>query len=232
MQNVLITGANRGIGYELARQYVSRGDSVVAGSRNFQSSDDLEKLAVKYPGQVEILQLDVVDEDSIERSRAIVDRTIVNLDILINNAAINLSGESLKSYQSYEAINLLRVNSIGPVLVTKGFLALLIRSGGPKVVNISSEAGSISKMTRFRGYYYYASKAALNMYTRAMALDPDLKGFIVVAMHPGWVKTDMGGSAAPLFPAESVQGMVEVIDDLKPEDSGGFFTWQGESYPW
>jgi NAD(P)-dependent dehydrogenase (short-subunit alcohol dehydrogenase family) len=232
MRHILITGANRGIGLELAKQYMAMGDKVFACSRSLNNATDLERLVERSPDLIEILQLDVTDQLSINKSREIVEKSVSSLDLLINNAAINVSGGSIQTFQAEEAMNLFQVNTIGPILVSKSFLALLKQSDQPKVVNISSEAGSISNMNRFRGYYYYASKAALNMYTRAMALDPELKGALVAAVHPGWVKTDMGGSYAPLSPEESVRGVIRIIDSLRAEDSGGFFTWQGESLPW
>ena len=232
MKYILITGANRGIGFELARQYVEQGNKIYAGARNPQDASALEELAKKYPERLEILPLDVTDEGSIEKSRVIVELSTNRLDILINNAADHISEETIDTFQADGAIALLRVNAIGPVLLCQEFLPLLKGSAEAKIINISSEAGSISKMDRFRGYSYYASKAALNMFTRSLAHDPELKGSIVVAIHPGWVSTDLGGPNAPIPPPESAAAIVDVIAGLKPEQTSQFFTWQGNNYPW
>ncbi len=232
MKYVLITGANRGIGLELTRRYLGQGEMVFAGVRKPKSATKLQEMTRQHPERLEILYLDLADEGSIKKSRTIVEKFTDHLDILINNAAAHISGESLNSFQADIAIALLKVNAIGPVLLCQEFLPLLQKSPEANVINISSEAGSISKMDRFRGYSYYASKAALNMFTRALAHDPELEGSIVVAIHPGWVQTEIGGPGAQMLPADSAEAIVKVIAGLKPEHTSQFLTWQGENYPW
>ena len=124
------------------------------------------------------------------------------------------------------------MNAVGQVLVAQQFLDLLKAGTNPKIINVTSEAGSISTMNRFRGYYYFGSKAAMNMFSRSMAWDPDTGGIITIALHPGWVRTDMGGSDADLSVTESAEGILKVIAGLRPEDNGKFFTWDGKEYPW
>jgi NAD(P)-dependent dehydrogenase (short-subunit alcohol dehydrogenase family) len=129
-------------------------------------------------------------------------------------------------------IHTFRVNAVGPMLVAQRYLDLLQAASSPKIVNISSEAGSISRMQHHRGYAYYASKAALNMLTRALAWDESLAGVIVIAIHPGWVRTDMGGNRAPLSPAQSAAGILAIVDGLSAASSGRFYTYEGHQYPW
>lgn len=232
MKRVLITGANRGIGLALLRNFVDRGDQVFPGYRAIENSPDLEGIAAQRPGQVHLIQLDVSDLASIKNSVQLVAEQVGGLDILINNAAIHLGDENLLEVQGEKLIQLHLVNSVGPILVAQQFIHLLKLGDDPCIINVSSEAGSISRMDHFRGYGYYGSKAAENMYTRSLAFDPETEGITVIAIHPGWVRTDMGGPEAPLPPADSAAGIVNVIDALTPQDNGKFFTWEGKPYPW
>ncbi len=232
MSRVLITGANRGLGLELARQYAARGDRVFAGCRSPQGRAALAEVQSNYPEQVAILPLDVVDEESLDQCVSLVEDEVDGLDILINNAAIYMSGRSLSEVRPEALLKLLHVNAVGAVMVAQRFCGLLKNGEHPRLVNISSEAGSLAEMTAFRGYGYYGSKTALNMYTRALAWDPELGGVCVIALHPGWVRTDMGGPDATLTAEESAAGILRVADGLKPEDAGKFYTWEGSGYAW
>lgn len=232
MKRVLITGANRGLGLELARQYVARGERVFATCRTPDKARDLGELAARYADRVTVLPLEVTDAQGIEACASLVQAETGGLDVLINNAAINLGDEALSMVKAEALLQTLQVNAVGAVLVAQKFVMLLKNGENPKLVNISSEAGSISRMQAFRGYGYYASKTAINMYTRCLALDPEMVGVIVIAMHPGWVRTDMGGMNAHLSPQESALGIMKVTDALTPEENGKFFTWEGREYPW
>jgi NAD(P)-dependent dehydrogenase (short-subunit alcohol dehydrogenase family) len=232
MKRVLITGANRGIGLELSRQYAARGERVFAGCRYPEKSSGLEEIARQYPGRVTVLPLDVTDAQGIEDCAGMVQAETDGLDLLINNAAINLGDEALSAVKAEALLQTLQVNAVGAVLVAQKFVSLLKMGVDPKLVNISSEAGSISHMQGFRGYGYYGSKSAMNMYTRCLSLDPEMGGVIVIAMHPGWVRTDMGGMNAHLSPHESALGIIKVTDGLTPEENGKFYTWEGKEYPW
>jgi len=232
MKRILITGANRGIGLELARQYALRGDQVFAGCRSPKQAAGLEKISVKYPGKVTLIPLEVTDEESIVQCAVRVAEEVEGLDILINNAAINLGDESLSEVVADGLLKTLHANAVGPVLVAQKFIHLLKNGIDPKIVNISSESGSISNMRHFRGYAYYGSKAAENMYTRSLACDPETAGITVIAVHPGWVRTDMGGPEAHLSAADSAAGILKVVDGLTPEDNSKFYTWEGAEYPW
>jgi NAD(P)-dependent dehydrogenase (short-subunit alcohol dehydrogenase family) len=229
---ILITGANRGLGLELARLCAARGDQVFAGCRFPERDTALQDLSEDYPGQISILPVDVADAASVNQSARQVSREIDVLDMLINNAAMNAEGETLRTFDAEKATEQWRVNAVGSMLVAQKFLDLLKKGKSPKIINVSSEAGSISTMDHFRGYYYFGSKAALNIFTRSMAWDPDTAGIITIALHPGWVRTDMGGSNADLSVTESAEGILKVIARLTSEDNGRFYTWDGKEYPW
>jgi len=232
MNRLLISGANRGIGLELTRLYAEHGDRVFAGCRSPEQAQELDALSGQYPGQISILPLEITDEACIDRCVLQVMNEANALDILINNAAINDEGETISTFDADQANRQWQVNAVGQLLVTKKFLGLLKTGNAPKIINITSEAGSISRMDRFRGYYYFASKAAMNMFTRCLAWDPETDGITTIAMHPGWVRTDMGGPMATLSTEESAKKILSVVDRLSPQDSGKFYTYTGDEYPW
>jgi NAD(P)-dependent dehydrogenase (short-subunit alcohol dehydrogenase family) len=232
MNRILITGANRGLGIELVRLCAARGDRVFAGRRSPQHDTGLKDLSARYRGQIDILPLEIMDTASLNQCVQRVRNEVDALDVLMNNAAINAEGETLRTFDAEKAAQQWTVNAVGQVLVAQKFLDLLKAGTNPKIINITSEAGSISTMNRFRGYYYFGSKAAMNMFSRSMAWDPDTAGIITIALHPGWVRTDMGGSDADLSVSESAEGILKVIAGLRPEDNGKFCTWDGKEYPW
>lgn len=229
MVDVLITGANRGIGLELVRQYAQNGHSIIASCRNPQSANDLNALARQSNGRVSVYRMDVADEESIRAAaRAVGDRPI---DILINNAGIR-GGEKqdIGDVDTEGWIRAFKVMVIGPLRVLQAFLGNLQKADNPKVVTITSQMGATTWPTG--GSYAYAStKAAVN---RVMiAATHDLKGQVIVTLiHPGWVKTDMGGQNADLTAEESVTGIRKVIALMTSADTGKFYKWNGEIHPW
>jgi len=189
-------------------------------------------MADEHPDRLSILPLDVMDEASIASAKEMVRTQTDHLDLLINNAGVNPRGERLGDLEAETLLHTFHVNAVGPMMVTQQFLDLLRAGERSKIVNISSQMGSLIQKKSGGSYSYCTSKAALNMLTRALAFDLRSEGIIVVAMHPGWVRTDMGGSHAPLSPAKSVSGMLRVIDRLRPADTGRFLTWRGRKHPW
>ncbi len=239
MQRVLITGAGRGIGLELARQYAERGDRVLAGCRDIERAPGLRALIDRQHDQVSVLTLEVTDARSLAAAVQQAHRDVQGLDILINNAAINPGDATVEGpdgqrlLDDTSTLEVFNVNVVAPVRVAQAFTELLTHGTAPRVVNISSGSGSLTYATDGGdGYSYAASKAALNMMTRTYAWTVRDQGITAVMIDPGWVKTDMGGAGATLEPEESARGLLSVIDGLTPEDAGRFLRYDGSEVPW
>lgn len=220
MATVCITGANRGIGLELARQLAERGDHVVAVCRT--PSDELAALGVEVVDGV-----DVADEQGIARlADALGDRS---LDVLVNNAGV-LSEETLENLDLDGIRRQLEVNSLGPLRVTAALRGNLGR--GSKVAIVTSRMGSIDDNTSGGSYGYRMSKAAVNMAGRSLAHDLRGEGIAVALLHPGYVRTGMTGHSGLVDPPESAAGLIARIDDLDLDSSGWFWHANGERLPW
>ena len=236
---ILITGANRGLGLEFARQYAARGERVFATAREPDAAKELRKLETEHRERFTIVGLNVGDADSILHAHMAVAAHVAALDLLINNAGIYAArvtpsgdpAEKLGALTFDEALHVLRTNSVAPLIIAEQFLDLLKRGRSPKVINITSGYGSVSQNSGFP-YYYAASKAALNMFMRSFAADPAARSLITILMNPGWVRTDMGTAAAPLAPEQSVAGMIKVIDRLTPADNSRFLNHEGNEEAW
>jgi NAD(P)-dependent dehydrogenase (short-subunit alcohol dehydrogenase family) len=226
----LVTGANRGIGLAFVRHLLARGDRVVATCRLPGKATSLNTLAGEYPGRLHVLPLDVADA----RSRAELARELPlvceRIDLLINNAGVLHSGERFGTLSAAHLEDSFRTNTSGPLLLTEALAPTL--SDGGCVANVSSQLGSIANTTRFGTPSYNISKAAQNMATVLLAHALRERGIKVVALHPGWVQTDMGGDGAQITTDDSVAGLLRVIDGLSLADSGRFLDWRGETLPW
>jgi len=221
---VLITGANRGIGLELARQYAEGGWQVIGTARKPDAAQELKAVAAK------IVQLDVTDPSSVERmARELADTPI---DLLINNAGIQPLMWTLEEVDFDDFERALAVNTVGPVRVTRALLPNLRAGTLREIVNVTTNLSSIAENTEGGFYGYRESKAALNMFTKSLAADLGSEGFTCIVLHPGWVRTDLGGPQAPLAVEDSVRGMIAVIDGLTAADNGSFRTYAGETMPW
>lgn len=221
---VLITGANRGLGLEFARQYDEAGWQVIGTARKPESATDLQELGAT------VLQLDVTDDDSVARLAEKLDGRPI--DMLINNAGILPAQDSLPATKVDTVAWILDVNTLGPLRVTQALLPNLENGDRKTIINISSGLGSIAQNQSGRFYGYRESKAALNMFSRTLAAELGSNGFIVVAMDPGWVQTDMGGEGATITTGVSINGMLKVFDGLTTADSGRFLTYDGSELPW
>jgi NAD(P)-dependent dehydrogenase (short-subunit alcohol dehydrogenase family) len=232
-ERVLVTGANRGLGLDFVRQYLEAGATVFAGCRVPADAEALRQLASDHADRLIIQSLDVRDGTSID---AVVDAVRSHgdghLDVLINNAGTSPCGEEFSNIRAEDMLEVLRVNTVAPLIVAQRCHDLLAGSTHPRIVNISSSMGALACKDYGRHYSYASGKAALNMITRAEACDLAADGIVVVSLHPGWVRTDLGGPNADLSPEESVQGLIAVIDRLESKDSGKFLTWQDEEHPW
>ncbi len=232
MATCLITGASRGLGLEFARQFAARGDRVVAACRQPAKSRELNELAFAHPGFVKLLPVDVTRPTSIAGLARESAMLFDAIDIAVNNAGVLPDGERFGDIVAENLELSLRTNAIGPLLLTQALVPLLAKGVAPRVANISSMLGSIGSTSAFGTPSYAIGKAALNMATRQSALALREQGITVFALHPGWVATDMGTARAPLEPAESVAGMLRVIDASTLEDAGTFRDWQGHTLPW
>ncbi len=234
-QVVLVTGANRGLGLELTRQLTARGTRVFATCRNPDDAGDLRALSEECAGRVEIIRLDVAEPASIEDAVAEVKKKTDRLDLLISSAGVDggAGEDRFGRLEMERMMRTFRTNAAGPALLAQAALALLEAAQEAKLVHVTSELGSIANV-RGAGAWrsYRMSKAALNMLTRCLAHDLKPHGVLAVALHPGWVQTDMGGKNAAITPEESVAGMLRVIDGLGEKERGAFLAWDGSWLPW
>ena len=219
MPTVLITGANRGLGLEFAKQYQSDGWNVIATAR--ESSPELDAL------QVRVESLDMRDLDAVSQFGDRLD----SLDLLIANAGTYGPKDADNAEDGEAWLETMRVNTIAPYLLARSVLPLVEASRG-KLIAISTRMGSIEDNSSGGFLAYRSSKTALNMAWRNLALDVRRRGVIAVMFHPGWVKTRMGGAGAPLQPEQSISGMRRVIEGLQQSDSGEFFGYDGDRIPW
>lgn len=230
MPTLLLTGASRGIGFEFARQYSAEGWRVLATCRRPEAPGQLGALATRSAGTVSVHRLDVASPEQIAAlAGGLAD---LELDLLINNAGVYPESHPLGGIDFEAWEEAFRVNTIAPVRMAEAFLPALLRAPSPVIVNITSKMGSIADNTSGGCYGYRASKAALNALNKSLAIDLAGEGFTCVVLHPGWVRTEMGGAAAPLEARESVAGMLRVIDELDPSRSGQFIDFEGEQVPW
>jgi NAD(P)-dependent dehydrogenase (short-subunit alcohol dehydrogenase family) len=229
--SVLITGGNRGLGKCLVDRFAAEGWLVFAGHRTLSTNTTHVR---DVSDRVTLLGLDVLDGASIARAVKAVSERARGLDVLVNNAAVN----PVPEYQAelgqldFDAIRLAYdVNAVGPLRVIQAFLPLLERGARKLVVNVSSEAGSLQHSWRDRSYGYCMSKAALNMQTTILDRALKAKGMNAIAIHPGWMRTEMGGPNADLDPAQSAEGMYRVIAGAG-DDTPRFVQHDGKPFPW
>lgn len=219
MPTVMIIGASRGIGLELARQYANDGWRVHATTRTPEQPGKLGELT----GDVVLHELDVRCSEQIARLAEAVRGE--GLDVLIHNAGVSGRGRG----EDRETV--MAVNAHAPIRVTRALLDAVQRGEQKKIILLSSQLGARHGSTRSLGNYG-DSKAALNDALRELAPAWGRKGLIAIVMHPGWVRTDMGGRGAPLSVEASVSGMRQVIANLSPAQHGGFWTWDGRQHAW
>ncbi|NZA24782.1 SDR family oxidoreductase [Luteimonas sp. SJ-92] len=232
-RHVLVTGANRGIGLEFTRQLLARGDRVVAACRQPGKATDLNHLAGEHPGRLHVLPLDATAPKThaeLARELPLVLGEDGRLDLLINNAGVLHSGEAFGRVDAANLDHSFRTNAAGPFLLTQTLAPLL--ADGARVMNLSSRLGSIALTTRFGTPTYAISKAALNMATVLLAQALADRGIVVIAVSPGWVRTEMGGEGAEVAPGDAAAGLLRQIDSVSSEDSGRFIDWQGEAVDW
>jgi len=230
MAQALVTGANRGLGLEMTRRLLARGDRVVAACRHPGRALDLTRLAGEHPGHLKVVPLDLREVRSIAELVREVEALDLRIDLLVNNAGILIESERFGEIERKALSESFASNAEGPFLLTQALASRL--ADRAKVISLSTTLGSISETNSLYSPSYSISKAALNMATRLLAIAFRDRGIVVIALSPGWVRTDMGGAGAPLTTTESVTAMLRVIDALRTSDSGSFLSHTGEEIPW
>jgi NAD(P)-dependent dehydrogenase (short-subunit alcohol dehydrogenase family) len=225
---VLVTGANRGIGHELVRQLVERGDDVDAVSRTPQEIVYEDKAA---DSRIRLFRCDIADDASVRALAAELGDAAI--DIVINNAGVGGGNrQSLRDLDFAEALRTYNVDALGALRVSLALLPHVRRGEGKKLVHITSGLGSIGDNKSGGHYAYRMAKAALNMMAKNLAMDLRGDGITSIVINPGWVQTDMGGSHAAITPSESVRGMLRVIESATLAETGAFLDWNGGRYPY
>lgn len=229
-KNILITGANRGLGLEFTQQYLEEGHRVFAGCRNPEEAHQLQNIQKNYADSLSIIKLDVNSADDIATIKNQLHD--IELDLLINNAGVyGPKNLQFGHISKQDWMHVLQTNSIAPVLISQAFIRQLLPRQG-KLVFITSRMGSIGDNQAGANYMYRSSKAALNAACKSLAIDLEADGIPVLILHPGWVATDMGGPNAWIDTKQSIAGMKKIIEHATLKDSGVFYHYDGSILPW
>ena len=229
MSRVLISGASRGIGLELVKQYAAAGDEVIACVRDTGNAALLDEVA-SGADNVTVQQMDAGDPASIEAAAAAIGDAPI--DVLINNAgAVGGQHQSIDDVDIEEWHRTLDINTIGPLLISRAFKSNLAASGDGKLMIVTSQLAA-STWPMGGMYIYSTTKAGVSKVGQILALDWKEEPITVGLMHPGWVQTDMGGPHAEITAEESASGIRSVIAGMTKADSGNFYKWNGEIHPW
>lgn len=230
MPTVMITGANRGIGLELLRQYSEAGWEVLGTCRDLAGAEAARSIAEGNP-RVTLHELDVTDSAAVDALAGQLTGTAI--DVLILNAGVMSPGSNtLGKLDAADFLRVLEVNVVAPAICAQALRTHVAASERRTLVGIGSFLGSIGSNSDGGLYSYRSSKAGIHAVMRSLSIDLREEGVTAIAMHPGWVQTDMGGTDAAISTRESVAGMRRVIDGLTPGDSGRLLTYAGEELPW
>ena len=224
MKTIVVTGANRGLGLEFARQFSASGDRVIATARHPEDAQELRALDVR------VEPLDVSDPSSVRAFAAKIAGEPV--DMLINNAGKGGGRSSFEQTDWADVAAFFEANSIGPMRVAQALLPNLRLNKRRLIASVTSRMGSIDDNSSGGAYGYRASKAALNMFNKSLSIDLATEGFTCLVLHPGWVRTDMGGAGSPLEARDSVADMVKIVNGATSADSGRFIDHDGATLPW
>jgi NAD(P)-dependent dehydrogenase (short-subunit alcohol dehydrogenase family) len=230
-KTILITGANRGIGLEFVKQYRIKGFKIYATCRDLAQADELRALEKTHLDQIHVFELDVSNPRQIQSLAEELQN--IPIDIVINNAGIfGGDSEEQNKLNSEEWLEVFRINSIAPIQVIKAFKSNIKKSQLKTAVSLTSKMGSIDDNNSGNYYYYRTSKAALNMAMKSLAIDYADYEIKLLSLHPGWVKTRMGGPNALIDTESSVRGMIQVIEKSSIKDSGKFLSFDGTEINW
>ena len=229
---ILVTGANRGLGLAMTGEFLKHGHTVKAIIR--RESKSLQVLKETYPDRLALHNGDVTNENSLIKVVNAISSETSSIDILINNAAVHLDPERLPIEKVDFSIygQTFEVNSVAPLTVIKHALPLVRKGHKKLIVNISSEAGSIGNAWRTSEYAYCMSKAALNMASRILQNDVQSEGIKVIALHPGWFSSDMGGAAAPITPAGAAKKVVTLLLGSFDLQGPVYYDFDGKKMEW
>lgn len=231
MRTILITGANRGIGLEHARRYAERGLQVFATARDPAQAADLHSLSAQHDGRVTVLRYDAAEPDAAARLRADVGGA--PLDLLFANAgAMGPAGQRFGEVDVEGTLELIRVNALAPLKLAEAFADNVANSARKLIAFQTSLMGSVGDNSGGGAYAYRMAKAALNMAGKGVSNDLRARGVIAVLLHPGWVRTRMGGPGGKISVDECVEGQQRILDKLTPAQSGKFFNFDGRELPW
>ena len=230
-RTVLVTGANRGLGLEFVRQYAQAGWKAWAACRAPKSAKELKALQSQHGGAIEILALDVTDAASVGGAAAQLRGEPI--DLLLNNAGVGSPPAQKIGSLDYAAwARVMDANVLGPARVIEAFVDNVARGGDKRIVTVTSRMGSIEDNSSGGSYAYRSSKAGVNAVMKSFSIDLAPRGITCVVVHPGWVRTDMGGAGGKLAPAESVKALRGLIESLGSKDAGKFYDYDGSKLPW
>jgi len=233
MNNVLVTGANRGIGLAFVSAYLERGKRVIATCRQPSQASELHELQQTYGEAIIILPMDVTDPQQITACQAEVAKRVDALHLLINNAGILRQAMQLAQIEMQDLLESFQVNAVGPVIVAKEFLELLHAGAPSKLVNITMPTPSISKWDRVENHPYIASRYALNSLTKMLALELGEYGITTIGLYPGMIKTDMNQYSVEAVPAaEGILKAISAIENITPAQNGQAILPDGTIYDW
>lgn len=221
--NVVLTGVSRGIGLALTKIGLENGHSIIGFSRQPQKSEELLALKERYPEKLHFYPLDLSEKDAISKLVSLVNWDTV--DIVFNNAGIYRDDDSFEDFEAS-----FKINAITPFFITRSLLTKMHKSSRPVSVQITSLMGSIAENSSGGSYSYRASKTALNMLFKSLTIDESW--LISLLIHPGWVKTNMGGTTAPTLPEDSASGIWRLVENAEQSDSGCFQDYRGNILPW
>jgi NAD(P)-dependent dehydrogenase (short-subunit alcohol dehydrogenase family) len=232
MQRCLVTGANRGLGLAFITELLERGARVLACCRDPARAGVLDALRAAHAGRLAVHRLDVADPEAIDALPEAAARHLQRVDLLVNNAGVLVSGERFGNVRAESLAESFAVNASAPLLITQALAPLLALGNKPRVLCITSQIASIAQSTHFRTMSYAMSKAALNMAVKRLAAELAPRGIMVLAVHPGWLKTEMGGKGATLSPADSAHALLGLVERAGVEEAGKFLAYDGAELPW
>jgi len=233
IKTIFITGADKGLGYSLAQRFLRAGAHVFAGQH--QANSDLSDLAKSFPKTLTPISLDVTQLESVSQAANTVAKLVPALDVLINNAGVMLENRTplleldLARLPLFETLD---VNTFGPLRMVQQFLPLLEKSDHKLILNISSEAGSITDCWRESEFAYSMSKAALNMQSKILQNHLKPRGFKILAVHPGWMRTDMGGADADINADEAAEGIFNLAVKKWDLDDEIYMDYRAQPISW